>query len=39
MHNVYSLHTFMVFLIHVSVPYAPSSGRTIMPFPENHVLL
>jgi len=28
MHNVYSLHTFIVFLLHVSVSHSPSSGRT-----------
>jgi len=39
MHNVNSLRTFIVFLIRVSVPCAPASGRTIMPFTENHILL
>jgi len=32
MHSVYSLHTFIVFLLHVSVSHSPSSGRTTVPF-------
>ena len=38
-HNVYSLHTFIVFLLHVSVSHSPSSGRTFVPFAQNHILL
>jgi len=38
MHKVYSLHIFIVFLLHVSVPSAlPSSGRTIITFTSNQI--
>jgi hypothetical protein len=39
MHNIYSLHTFTVFLLRVSTYHTPSSGRTHVPLTQNPLLL
>ena len=39
MHNIYPLCTFTVSLLQVLVLHSPSSGRTYMPFTENHMPL
>jgi hypothetical protein len=33
---MYSLHTFIVFLLHVAMLHSPSSGRTFLLFTYNH---
>ena len=38
-HNVYSLHTFIVFLLHVSALHSPSSGRTFSALYSTHIFL
>ena len=37
-HNIYSLHTFTVFLPHVAVHHTPSSVRTCVPFAVTQLL-
>ena len=32
MNNIYSLHTFIAFLLHVAVSHSPSSRRNFCPF-------
>jgi serine/threonine protein kinase len=39
MHNIYLLHIFTMFLLHVLVYHTPSSGRTHVPLTQNHLLL
>ena len=37
--NIYLLHIFTMFLLHVSLYHTPSSGRTHVPLTHNHLLL